>query len=83
MGPKEYKRVELDQIPHRTNVPAADQLEAPAMLFCARTCGRTGNCKTFAFNEATGTCKLYAETLAEIGTALESEEGTNIWIETA
>ncbi len=58
---------------------AAAELKAPAMLFCGRTC-RASRCKTFAFNEETGVCKLYMDVLEEMTT--EDDEGTNIWIET-
>ncbi len=69
----------VNQIPDRNNVTAAAELKAPVMLICGRTC-RASRCKTFAYNEETGVCTLYTEALTEMTT--ESEEGTNIWIET-
>ncbi len=80
MGPKKYKRVKLDQIPNLNNVTAAAELKVPVMLLCGKSC-RASRCKTFAYNEGTGICKLYMGTLEEMTT--ESEEGTNIWIEIA
>ncbi len=63
------------------SAPLSESVVA-AQPFCAAACSSvpTPGCKAFSFNEGTGACSLYSESVAEMTFVVEVL--TNMWNET-